>query len=61
VSDTLDCPICGPSTPETRETNDGSEMVCSSCGWRFYPPEDRGEYLIRRRYGRKPASFKIAW
>jgi predicted RNA-binding Zn-ribbon protein involved in translation (DUF1610 family) len=50
VTDTLECPSCGGRSTESRETNDGDEMLCASCGYRFYPPEDRHEYLIRVRH-----------
>jgi transcription elongation factor Elf1 len=45
MTDTLKCPRCGArDSVEAKETNDGDEMVCASCGYRFYPPEDRHQY-----------------
>ena len=61
TDDTLECPSCGGRGTESRETNDGTEMLCSSCGYRLYPPEDRHEHLTRKTLGKKSPGFKVSW
>ena len=59
MTDTLECPSCGWRGTESNETNSGAEMLCSYCGYRHYPPEDRHDYLMRAALRRKPKNSDI--
>jgi hypothetical protein len=64
MTDTPECPSCGArDSEEAQETNEGAEIICSDCGYRFYPPEDRHDYQTRAALRKKPKtpSFTINW
>ena len=63
MTDTLECPSCGGRDTESNETNSGAELLCSYCGYRFYRPEDRHDYLTRVALRKKPKTptFTIDW
>jgi hypothetical protein len=59
MTDTLECPSCGGRGTESNETSSGDEMLCAYCGYRFYPPEDRHDYLTRAALRKKPNASSI--
>jgi hypothetical protein len=63
MTETEECPACGARGPEARETNEGVELYCSWCSYRFDPPEDRHAYQTRAALRNKPKKprFTVNW